>query len=96
MVKIAEAEAEKRGFSIGAEALEKATGICSEAVRRPEMGNGRFCRNLIENAILGYAMRNYSKDDRGADKNYALAVGDFTPPAYMKGPAKVPIGFQIS
>lgn len=93
MVKIAELEAKNRGFSIGTEAYEKVITICSEAVLRPDMGNGRFCRNLIENAILGYATRIYGNDDGDADKNCILATEDFTSPIVMNDIKKIPIGF---
>lgn len=72
MVKIAELEAKKRGFSIDAEAYETVAAICSAAALHPNMGNGRFCRNLIENAIHGYASRVYGDDGGGADKNWCF------------------------
>ena len=94
MVKIAVLEAKNRGFSIGTEAYERVNDICSAAALRTDMGNGRFCRNLIENAILGYASRIYGSDDGGADKNYILAAEDFISPTGVDGTAKVPIGFH--
>lgn len=94
MVMIAELEAKKRGFSIGTEAYEKVTAICSAAVLRSDMGNGRFCRNLIENAILRYASRIYGNDDGDADKSYILAAEDFTSPTGMNDTKKIPIGFH--
>ena len=94
MVKIAELEAKKRGFSVDTEAYEKVTAICSDAALYPDGGNGRFCRNLIENAILGYASRVYGNNDSDADKNYILAAEDFTPPTGMNDTKKMPIGFH--
>lgn len=94
MVKIAELEAKKRGFSIGTEAYEKVSAICSAAALHPDMGNGRFCRNLIENAILSYASRVYGNNDDEADKNYILIDGDFTPPTGTNDTKKMPIGFH--
>ena len=96
MVKIVELEARNRGFSIGAKAYEKVTAICSAAALRPDMGNGRFCRNLIENAILGYASRIYGDNDNGAEKNYVLAAEDFTSPTGMNDTKKNLIGFHVS
>ncbi|MCH5268504.1 MAG: AAA family ATPase [Lachnospiraceae bacterium] len=94
MVKIAELEAQRRGFSISPEANEKVTAICSEAAVHPDMGNGRFCRNLIENAILGYASRIYGDDDgREKDKNWILIAEDFTSPIDMDDTKKSTIGF---
>ena len=94
LVKIAELEAKNRGFLIGTEACEKVTAICSQAAFHSDMGNGRFCRNLVENAILGYASRIYGNDDIVADKNYVLAAEDFTTPAGMNDTVKAPIGFR--
>ena len=92
MVKIAELEAKKQGFTIDAQACEKVTAICSEAAHRSDAGNGRFCRNLIENAILGYAARIYG-DDGSKDKDCILAAEDFTSPIGMNN-KKILIGFH--
>ena len=94
MVKIAEFEARNRGFSIDTEAYEKVTAICSASALHLDGGNGRFCRNLIENAILGYASRIYGNDDGDIDKNNILIAEDFTPPTGMNDTKKVPIGFH--
>ena len=53
MAQIVALEAQKRGFSLCSRALEKAVSLCGEAKQRSDAGNGRFCRNLVENAILG-------------------------------------------
>ena len=94
MVKIVELEAKRRGVSIDAEAYGKVTAICSEVAHRPDAGNGRFCRNLIENAILGYALRIYGNEDNNEDKNYILKAGDFNSLACTNDQKKMPIGFQ--
>ena len=70
------------------------TAICSDAALHPDGGNGRFCRNLVENAILGYASRVYGNNDSDADKNYILAADDFTPPTGMNDTKKIQIGFH--
>lgn len=77
MVKIAELEASKRGFTIKNDALEKIASICSTAGRCAETGNGRFCRNLVEDAILGYALRVFG-GDAPVDPDFTLAVEDLT------------------
>ena len=77
MVKISELEAKNKGFRIGTEAYEKVAAICSEAAHRSDMGNGRFCRNLIESAILGYALRIYGNEDSIKGKNCILESEDF-------------------
>lgn len=62
LLQIAELEADSRGFSIDPQAKEKVLSICESAAGNPERGNGRFCRNLIESAILEYASRVYGSD----------------------------------
>ena len=104
MAQIVTLEAQKRGFSLCPRALEKAVSLCGEAKQRSDAGNGRFCRNLVENAILGYALRVYGEGTEaadGAEKDFILAEEDFSLPDNMqaiperqeaKKPA--PIGFR--
>lgn len=104
MAQIVTLEAQKRGFSLCPRALEKAVSLCGEAKHRSDAGNGRFCRNLVENAILGYALRVYgegAEDADGAEKDFILAEEDFSLPDNMQAiperqEAKktAPIGFR--
>ena len=59
MVQITKLEAQKRGFAVSAEAEEGVACICQKAVESTEKGNGRFCRNLVDSAILSFAERKY-------------------------------------
>ena len=94
MVQIAELEAKRRGFAICPEAHKMVASICAAAVRRPEMGNGRFCRNLVESAILSYASRVYGNGDAAADKDFTLTDADFSVPEILREEKKTPrIGF---
>ncbi len=104
MAQIVALEAQKRGFSLCPRALEKAVSLCGEAKQRSDAGNGRFCRNLVENAILGYALRVYGEGAEaadGAEKDFILAEEDFSLPDNMQAiperqEAKktAPIGFR--
>lgn len=101
MVQIVRLEAEKRGFSLCPQALEKASALCGEAGQRPDAGNGRFCRNLVENAILSYALRVYGEETEGAAKDFTLAEEDFAFPDHMENPREAqeakkaaPVGFR--
>ncbi len=104
MAQIVTLEAQKRGFSLCPRALEKAVSLCGEAKQRSDAGNGRFCRNLVENAILGYALRVYGEGTEaadGAEKDFILAEEDFSLPDNMQAiperqEAKktAPIGFR--
>ena len=42
------------------------------------MGNGRFCRNLVDNAVLGFAERVYG-GDRAPDEPAEAADGETDP-----------------
>lgn len=101
MVQIVRLEAKKRGFSLCPQALKKAGALCGEAGQRPEAGNGRFCRNLVESAILSYALRVYGEEMEGAAKDFTLAEEDFVFPDHMENPREVqevkkaaPVGFR--
>lgn len=103
MAQIVRLEAEKRGFSVCPQALEKAFSICEEAKQRSDTGNGRFCRNLVENAILSYALRVYGEEAEGVDggeKDFTLVDEDFALPDNIqtipvtRETKKAPIGFR--
>ena len=100
MVRIAELEARRQGFTIEADALVKLQEICREAMSRSGFGNGRFCRNLVEGAILSYAERVYGEgrsDDDGeaATADLILLATDFEDTDHSRDlePARRPIGF---
>ena len=100
MLEITELEAKKRGFSISEEAKDKLLSLCGAAVGKAEMGNGRFCRNLVENAILDYALRVYEEDGEEKDSEFILLPEDFSAPSLQDNPKcspkKQPIGFRIT
>ena len=96
MVKIAESEAEKNGFSMDDKAKEKVLSICKTTAGNPEAGNGRFCRNLVEGAIPGYAGRVYGYGVEMAEKNCVLRAEDFSVPEFInKEEEKGVIGFRM-
>ena len=95
MLKITELEADRRGFRIQPNALAKVAALCGEVTYGSKAGNGRFCRNLVENAILGYATRTYGKDGEGKARDFVLTEQDFTPAGHLAGEKEIPkkIGF---
>ena len=96
MAEITCLEARKRGFSIRPEAREKVLSICRQASGRPELGNGRFCRNLAEDAILDYAARVYEDGGEPAERDFALTGEDFAAPAILREEKKPKrIGFSL-
>ena len=92
MLQIARLEAKKRGFAIHPNGEEKLAAVFAEAAEEPAMGNGRFCRNVIEKAVLEYAARVYGGSEP-AGHDFVLAPEDFTPPA-KNGAKRIAIGFR--
>lgn len=64
LVAIAGMEAGKRGFTLSADARDRAREICMAFMKEKDFGNGRFCRNLVESAVLSYAERTYGEGRR--------------------------------
>ena len=94
MADIVRLEAKKRGFDIEAGAGEKIRTICEAAKLGPENGNGRFCRNLVEEAILGYASRVFGGGEAPAEPDFTLSADDFTLPRSLGEAKKIArIGF---
>ena len=84
MLEIVKLEAERRGFKIEPEAEGRVKVICNTAAGDSEAGNGRFCRNLVEGAILEYAFRNYDGAKNPADVDFLLRAEDFLIPSNVK------------
>ena len=94
MVSISESEAEKRGFSISSGAKEKIALICGKKGKSSDSGNGRFCRNLVEGAILNYAFRAYGTYTETREKNFMLIDEDFADQNEPEASGEaLPIGF---
>ena len=96
MLEIVELEAKRRGFGVEPEAAKKVTAICNTVAGDPEGGNGRFCRNLVEGAILEYALRNYGGTKEPTSADFLLRAEDFLIPSNVKNVRKAqPIGFAV-
>ena len=96
MLQIAEMEAKRRGFVISEAARKQILTVCEGAAGVSECGNGRFCRTLVENAILNYADRIYGRDLKTTEINcdFVLTEADFTAPfTGILDTARRPIGF---
>ncbi len=83
MVQITEREAQKRGFSVSPEAAAEVGTLCEKATKNPKAGNGRFCRNLAENAILNYAARVYGRNCDEERGDFILTEKDFVLSDYL-------------
>ena len=94
MIRIVKKEAKERGFQIVKEQEKSVRAICEKACHNPVAGNGRFCRNLVENAILNYALRVFGKEGSGKN-NYILTGEDFDEVRALSGiTTKTVIGFK--
>ena len=91
---ICDLEAGKRGFLIDINAIEFIKEICASSAKSVENGNGRFCRNLVERAVLNFALRNYGGDEVDADIEYILKKEDFFDVNVFEE-KKSTIGFQV-
>ncbi|MDR1016705.1 MAG: AAA family ATPase [Coriobacteriales bacterium] len=77
--------AEERGFTLAAGADEQISAIMSKAILTRDFGNGRFARNLLDQAALSAAARLVSLDPASIDKQTAqtLLASDFSLPATL-------------
>ena len=96
MIKIVELEAHKRGFTIQPQTREKISSICESASGEANAGNGRFCRNLVENAVLEYAARVYGNGKETGNRDFVLVDSDFSASAAFQNVKKqIPMGFRL-
>lgn len=100
MTDIAVLEAKKRGFAVEPAAMEKILDICRAALKEGENGNGRFCRNLTESAVLCYAERVYGDEGEPDAQKMMLTAEDFSAPERPAADGEAdaeprPIGFRV-
>ena len=96
LLRIAELEASDRGFDLSDEAKDRLLDICGRVAVAENSGNGRYCRNLIETAILHYASRMYSgreKDAVDVVNDFILRAEDFAEVADLKVKRHTSMGF---
>ena len=94
MVRICELEAASRGFTTDASSKDRIASLSEQASDDPQMRNGRFCRNLVENAVLEYASRVYGNGADSPVNDFVLTAEDFRLNRTAKTPAPpVRIGF---
>ena len=94
LVQISKVAAKEKGFRIDGAAEGTLAKMCREAVNNTELGNGRFCRNLIEHAILDYAERVYADDNPFVERNFVLLAEDFSLPMDTEVSKRRCIGFH--
>lgn len=84
MAQIVEAEAQKGGFAVMPEAKLRVLDICARAAGNPDAGNGRFCRNLAESAVLSYAERLFGQEEITDGCDFTLIGADFSLPSALR------------
>ena len=95
MAQITEMEARKRGFEVSEEGKVRILSICRGAQGGEETGNGRFCRNLAEKAILCYAARACGDMNAFPVGERILTDKDFTEPRVQQtARPRTVIGFR--
>ncbi len=87
MYRIVVKEASSRGFTISDKARDGIVKICKKTIGNPNSGNGRFCRNLVESAIINYAYRIYGGKDI-KERTFTLEIEDFEENKLLTGTPK--------
>ena len=99
MVDILKLMAEQRGYKLERSAYEKCHDIFEKACLEEDFGNGRFVRNLLEQAEMAQSHRIASKTHRSKISKKALVTleaDDFDVNISKKvKAARIPIGFAV-
>ncbi len=98
LMEIMDVMLEDMGYSVSCSAREKASGIFEKAVRIPDFGNGRFVRNVLEQATMKQACRLYQAgfdDANNQQALFSLDETDFDLPLLPESEGKTHIGFCV-
>lgn len=96
MLAILKLMSEERGYVLREEALEKCRSIFQAAVLQKEFGNGRYARNLLEQAVMKQSrrlMQGYTGKTISGEVLQLLLPEDFEVPALNAGKKCNIIGF---
>lgn len=93
LVQIASLEAEKHGFVISEEAEDCLREGFEKMADNLAAGNGRICRNIVEDAVMNYAERIYGKTEKNADAEREIKKEDIVIPEALTKKKKSTIGF---
>ena len=79
MLQISRFEAKEKGFELDEAAEKKLLEMLQTAVNKQKKeketaGNGRYCRNLVENAILSFALRKYGTGNESVNSSLELKL----------------------
>lgn len=85
LLQIAQFEADNNDFELSDGAKGKILSLCDQARQVHDFGNGRFSRNLVQNAIINFAARVYVDSDSHVDAEHlVLEEQDFEMPEEIK------------
>ena len=92
---IANLIAKKKGLKLTEEACGKLSGIFEAARTEPDFGNGRFVRNVLEQAKMAQATRLLAMDFESLSRNdiATICAEDIEAPKVSAKPVKRNIGF---
>ena len=95
---IAKLIAKKKGLKLSVDALEKMEGIFEEARKEEDFGNGRFVRNLLEQAKMSQMNRLLTLDPDGlsSDDLQTIRAEDIVIPPKGDKRRNNPIGFSVA
>ena len=99
LVAITKLEVTRRGFTLDLAAESVIRTICEAAMKMEDFGNGRFSRNLVEDAIMNAALRvsKLPAEDVPENAYFHLLAEDFKMPRHLKEKTPVRlIGFQAA
>jgi hypothetical protein len=100
LVEILKIMAAQKGYSLDGAILNKCHGIFEEACDREEFGNGRFVRNLLEQAMMAQSsriVREYKGKKVSRKVLTTLKEEDFdvNASAQLEKDRKHPLGFVV-
>ena len=93
LVQIASLEAGKHGFTLSGEAEDCLREGFEKMADHLAAGNGRICRNVVEDAVMNYAERVYGSAEKPADAERVITKEDIVIPEALTKKKKTTIGF---
>ena len=95
LCKIAELMGNHKGISFDADAREKLHSVFEQARKQSDFGNGRYVRNILEQAKMNQASRllAYDFEDITTEEIKTIKAEDIVPPPEGKKEEKRTIGF---
>lgn len=95
LCRITELLGKESGLEVSADALEKLNGVFRSALREPDFGNGRYARNLLEQAEMNLAVRVMGMDPAAVtERDTRTIIAEDVEVPTARNPAHKSIGFM--